>query len=248
MWSWVRIPKAIALLCFFLPWLTVSCSGQHLVRASGFQLASGTAQVLNPLNGNVQQQGGDPNLWLLLALVVVAAGLIFSMIGKRGMSRMTLATSLFALLLLFAGMARYTHDALLRDARTRGDAPFGNGDLSMMFQVEWNGGFWLCVLALVAAAALSFLAYSGRSIASFMPSGAGGGAVPSPAPAETPAAPPEPVMETAPEAAAPTESLTPPEAETPADAIEATTRTCPVCGKHYGPEILYCPADGTKLA
>lgn len=32
----------LALMCFFLPWITVSCSGQKIVTLSGIQLATGT--------------------------------------------------------------------------------------------------------------------------------------------------------------------------------------------------------------
>jgi hypothetical protein len=32
----------VIILCFFLPWVSVSCQGQPIVTFSGFQLAKGT--------------------------------------------------------------------------------------------------------------------------------------------------------------------------------------------------------------
>jgi len=46
MWKWIRIPKGIALLAFLLPWMTVSCSDQKLVEASGFGLAFGRVTAM----------------------------------------------------------------------------------------------------------------------------------------------------------------------------------------------------------
>ncbi|MDP8995215.1 MAG: zinc ribbon domain-containing protein, partial [Pseudomonadota bacterium] len=46
-----RGAKGLALLCFVLPWMTVSCAGQKLVSMSGFNLATGNVVGPNPATG-----------------------------------------------------------------------------------------------------------------------------------------------------------------------------------------------------
>ena len=63
MWKWIRIPKGIALLAFLLPWMTVSCSGQKLVEASGFGLAFGRVSAMG--RASQASDGASMNVWLI---------------------------------------------------------------------------------------------------------------------------------------------------------------------------------------
>ena len=51
MWKWIKIPKAIALLAFLLPWMTVSCQNQPLAKASGIGLAFGHVTTMGQASG-----------------------------------------------------------------------------------------------------------------------------------------------------------------------------------------------------
>ena len=76
MWKWVKVPKAVALLAFFLPWMTISCSGQPLATATGLGLAIGkVTPAAGPMAGSTGPSGGEMSIWLVLAIVVIAAGL-----------------------------------------------------------------------------------------------------------------------------------------------------------------------------
>ncbi|MBK6704779.1 MAG: hypothetical protein IPG56_14215 [Caulobacteraceae bacterium] len=44
-----RIGKLVALLGFFLPWVTVSCSNTDILTATGWQLMTGDPQPAGPL-------------------------------------------------------------------------------------------------------------------------------------------------------------------------------------------------------
>ena len=46
-----RAAKVVALLLFFLPWVTVSCAEQTLVTMSGVDLATGSVTMTNPMTG-----------------------------------------------------------------------------------------------------------------------------------------------------------------------------------------------------
>ena len=46
-----RGAKGIALLCFLLPFVTVSCAGQPLARITGLQLATGSIQPIGQNSG-----------------------------------------------------------------------------------------------------------------------------------------------------------------------------------------------------
>lgn len=102
-----RGAKLLALLCFFLPWVTVSCAGQPLITMSGYQLATGGASPAGALAGgmgpmgNVAQatpvetapagnttgatpgEGRAPDMWVIAAgaLILVSLALTF-VLGK----------------------------------------------------------------------------------------------------------------------------------------------------------------------
>lgn len=61
----VASPAAtIAILCFFLPWILVSCSGQPIKSFSGWELAAGTSMAIG--FGQAQEIPGNPILFLVL--------------------------------------------------------------------------------------------------------------------------------------------------------------------------------------
>ena len=160
MWKWIRIPKGIALLAFLLPWMTVSCSDQKLVEASGFGLAFGRVTAM----GQASQagEGASLNIWLILALLAIAGGLALLFLRGRETAKLVFGTSVAAIVLIFVGTWRYSKDAIMAEAAKSGS----NGNLDQaalaMIQVHWEIGYWLALLSLIAAAVMAWLVMSGK--------------------------------------------------------------------------------------
>ena len=160
MWKWIRIPKGIALLAFLLPWMTVSCSNQKLVEASGFGLAFGRVTAMG--QASQASDGATLNYWLILALLAIAGGLVLLFIKGREAAKLVLGTSVAALVLIFVGTYRYSKDAITAEAAKNGSN--GNMDQAAlsMIQVNWEIGYWLALFALIAAAVMAWLVMSGK--------------------------------------------------------------------------------------
>ena len=160
MWKWIRIPKGIALAAFLLPWMTVSCSEQKLVEATGFGLAFGRVTAM----GQAAQAGDSAslNLWLILALLAIAGGLALLFMKGREAAKLVLGTSIAAVALIFIGTRRYSKDALLEEAAKNGQNSGMDQAALAMIQVHWEIGYWLAMLSLVVAAAMAWLVMSGK--------------------------------------------------------------------------------------
>jgi hypothetical protein len=65
---------AAAVLCFFMPWVLVSCNGQPVASFSGWQLAAGGVvdTALGP-----QPMAGSPSIFLILLAALASLGLAF---------------------------------------------------------------------------------------------------------------------------------------------------------------------------
>lgn len=162
-----RGAKLIALLLFFLPWVTVSCAGQELASMSGYDLATGHVTVTNPMTG---QRETPPGAGEGEAAVIVAAAVI--LIALAG--TFVLARSLGALVgaagaALSAALICYT--VLVRFPGRLHDSPVGAGaggdaanagmnaqQMAELIQVNNAPGFWLTVVALIAAIVLNLMA------------------------------------------------------------------------------------------
>ena len=160
MWKWIRIPKGIALLAFLLPWMTVSCSDQKLVEASGFGLAFGRVSAM----GQAAQasDGASMHVWLILALLAIAGGLFLLFTKGREAAKLVLGTSVAALVLIFVGTYRYSRDAIMAEAAKNGSQGGMDQAALAMIQVNWHFGYWLALLSLIAAAVMAWLMMSGK--------------------------------------------------------------------------------------
>ncbi|MBU0824753.1 MAG: hypothetical protein KKA44_13300 [Alphaproteobacteria bacterium] len=159
MWKWIRIPKGIALLAFLLPWMTVSCSGQKLVEASGFGLAFGRVTAMG--QASQASDGASMNVWLIFALLAIGGGLFLLFTKGREAAKLVLGTSVAALLLVIVGTWRYSKDAIMAEAAKNDGRAMDQAALAMI-QVNWHFGYWLALLALIAAAAMAWLVMSGK--------------------------------------------------------------------------------------
>lgn len=157
----------LALICFFLPFVTFSCQGQKVLTLSGIQLVTGTTLERPQMFGTAPNQKIDPEPLAVLALLaLVAGGALCFLKGKKG-AGMSAAFSGLSLIFLFALKSKLDGDAMRQ----------GGGAI----QVNYEAGFYLVIAFLLVAI--------GAGIYSF----AAGKAIPppmSPAPAASP--PPQP--------------------------------------------------------
>lgn len=166
-----RVAKLVALLCFFLPWILVSCSGNELVHGSGWDMMVGHLQPSDQINGLQDQFGNEhtqqqmdkpaPEIFVIAAFAVIALGLALSFaLRKRGAAMVMLATSLLGIVLSFGAFAHIKSqmdDQVQRAERKQHNSlniDLG-GSVDGMVRIEKQEGFWATIIALVAAAVLS---------------------------------------------------------------------------------------------
>ena len=164
MWKWIKVPKIGALVAFFMPWLTVSCSGVSVGSATGWQLAFGGYSHATSEAASKAPSSGGGNLWLLLAILVIVAGIWISFLRQsKQRSRNLALCSGAALILIWIGTARYSTSALMAEAARNADNGFsGTIDQATlaMIQFKWESRYWLTVLALIAATVMACITYS----------------------------------------------------------------------------------------
>lgn len=148
-----RIAQVVALLGFLLPWITVSCQGRVLAQVSGFDLAVGRAVLRNPFTGASQVHNSSPSLPVVVALVLVIAGLALSFNLRGARAALVNAGASAGALLLAAYEVLVSAGGAVRSqaAATRPVSGFERS-LSDSIQVGTGSGFWLACLALAAAA------------------------------------------------------------------------------------------------
>ena len=163
MWRFVKFPKIVALLAFFLPWMTVSCSHQELASGTGWQLVTGHLTLSDTVGEQIGRHA-SLNVWLGIAVVAIIAGLVVACL-RLPRPLFTLSTSLGALVLLLIGTYQYSDQAIARAAARQSVDRFGmDTGLLASLRVDWHWGYWLALAALAVATLLSWLALTGRTI------------------------------------------------------------------------------------
>ena len=146
-----------ALLCFSLPFVTLSCPGANIT-FSGTQLATGTTVEVPQMFGETTQKKFDSEPLALLALLCALVGLALGLSSARGARTISAAVGLLGALLLLALKAKITGDV----------AREGEGMLS----VSYGLGYWLALISNLFAAVFNFL-LSKATITSVQERGAG---------------------------------------------------------------------------
>ena len=130
----------VTVLCFLLPFVTVSCNGQKVDKGqfTGLQLATGTTVEQPQMFGRPQKEKVEAQPLATAALVCALAGLGLSFLGIRLAIAPAGAGGLGAVLLL-----------LLQSQLSNDIARRSQG----MFQLEYESGFWLTLAFFVLATA-----------------------------------------------------------------------------------------------
>jgi hypothetical protein len=71
------------LLCFFLPFVTVSCQGMKIYSFTGQQLATGTTMSQPQPFGPPKMQKVEPNAFAAVAFLCSAAGVVLCLAGRK---------------------------------------------------------------------------------------------------------------------------------------------------------------------
>ena len=182
-----RGAKGIALLAFLLPWVTVSCAGQTLASITGLQLATGSIQPVGNAGGMPGAPTGatatptdySPDIFVLIAAVLIVASLVVTFVMPRRRAAMIamIGSAVAAALVIFDVFVRIK-GAVMDQVRagSSGSQPStgagGEFERQMQQQMEQMTqaisvnpalGFWLCVLALVAAVVLNKMVHGRRT-------------------------------------------------------------------------------------
>jgi hypothetical protein len=192
--SAARLANVAALLLFLLPWVALSYSQAEIgnalamadsasmfktgetcpvVRASGLQLARGSAAVNRACRGDLADLVPDANpaddpdnpfarpeipviagaALLVLALI---AGLLLK--GRAGAGAAALGSALAAAALCYSVFVRIPHALRDAPAGSRGGPEMTADQLARIIQVDPQIGFWLVIAALLAAIGLGVMA------------------------------------------------------------------------------------------
>jgi hypothetical protein len=179
--NFARGAKGLALLCFLLPWVTVSCAGQTLVSITGANLATGSIPAPG---GPAAQMGGgapnaaaqtgshSPNILVLLAAILIVAALVvtFVMPRRRAALLAMIGSGVAAVLIAFTVLVsiKGAVDNQIRESNGGAATPpaGGGGELDAQMRqsmeqmtqaisVDPALGFWLTILALIAAVVIN---------------------------------------------------------------------------------------------
>jgi hypothetical protein len=141
----------LALICFFLPFVTFSCEGQKIVSLSGIQLVTGTTIQQPQPFGPPQSQKMDAEPLAVLPLLCGILGLALSFLKGRSGAIAPAAAGGLAAILLLAMKSKIEGDALSK----------GGG----VIQVNYEIGLYVVVILFLAAVALNvFVLMQGKGL------------------------------------------------------------------------------------
>ena len=132
-----RIGKMVALLGFFLPWVTVSCSNTEILNATGWQLMTGDPQPAGPLAGMAEQnrtEDADPSYVIIAAFGVILIGLVCSAFTRARTAAITmLVTSVLGIGISYYGVENMCTELRREISETQNEE---SGDAAPFFSRE----------------------------------------------------------------------------------------------------------------
>jgi hypothetical protein len=175
-----RLGKIVALLGFFLPWVTVSCSGTEILTATGWQLMTGDPQPAGPLEGAQRDETEDaePSIAVIAAFAVILAGLLCSLFTRTQAAAITMlvtavlgiGVSYYAMENMRSELRREITESQDEQAGNLADTPFVSADqqrelgdaVASSITVKEEEGYLVTHGGLVLAAIFSLLTLFGR--------------------------------------------------------------------------------------
>lgn len=176
-----RIGKFVALLGFFLPWVTVSCSGTEILNATGWQLMTGDPQPAGPLENMSQErqaEDSEPAVIIITAFAVILIGLVCSFFTRAQTAAATMlvtavlgiGVSYYGVQNMSAELRRQITESQNEQSEAIGDNPFFGADsqrelsetVASNITVKEEEGYIVTHGGLLIAALFSLLTLFGR--------------------------------------------------------------------------------------
>lgn len=127
-------PYAIAIACFILPFIQISCDGKKMMSFTGVQMVTGS-EMANPMSEKTERIPSEPRA--IIALIALVAGVAFSINLTRNASIMSAVAGGVALISMIL-------------LKTTADAEIMKQASGMPITVEYQLGFWsVCIMAIV---------------------------------------------------------------------------------------------------
>lgn len=221
-----KLPPAaylLALICFLLPFVEVSCNGQKVVSLTGIQLLAGP-QVGGGTGIFAQpQQQVKPETSVVVAFVAGIAGLVLSVLKQRRTDIIGAVCGIIGGGSLLA----------LQQSILSGAPPQAMG----LIQIQYQPAYFLSVLLFFAGSVMMFYVAFARQSTSVpsLPASA------TPYPASSPPISP-PMLKADVSYAPPSHPQT---VIMPPPLAAATLRFCPRCGQQLAVDARFCPKCGS---
>ena len=129
-------PYAIAIICFILPFVQISCSGEKLMSFTGVQLVTGM-EMKSPMSEKTEKI--PPETTAIIALVALVFGVVIALKTDSGSSILSAVAGGVALISLII-------------LKTNMDAEIMKKAGGMAVSADYKLGFWgVCIGSLVGA-------------------------------------------------------------------------------------------------
>jgi hypothetical protein len=143
----------LALACFVLPFLRISCNNQMLMQPKGYQLAFGQEKQKRDSTKIVPATKAEKNAdidvkmqpFILSAFIALTLGFIFSLIGFKFSRTAQFFLALTAISLLVYFYIDYKHQLQIEDSPSDSSVKSLLGDSNMKIDVNFLYGYWLTI-------------------------------------------------------------------------------------------------------
>lgn len=146
----------LILLSFFLPFVNLSCSGQTVMKLTGFQLITGTEfkqqdmfgqNMFDQNNMDKKSEEIEAQPMALFAFVAAFAALLISLIKKKITAIITAVISVLGFIFLLLLMFNIEGDAALH-LNSQG-----------VITLDYQFGYWFSILLFLAGAVLNWMIF-----------------------------------------------------------------------------------------
>lgn len=138
----------IIIICFFLPFMDISCNGQKIISFTGIQMVTGvTIKQPNVFGEGSERQKVDPEPLVIIAFSSAIVGLLLSFIKNRKSSLLpaiSAAIGTVALLMLKSKIDNYVLE------------------VGRVLEVRYVYSFWATLILLITAVFLNIYVFSGN--------------------------------------------------------------------------------------
>lgn len=146
---------ALIVICFFMPFVSISCQNLSILKLSGIELVTGTTMNTPNLGSQSEQEKIPPDARAIFALTAAAVGLGTSFSQKR---RSTLFSAISAVI-GFSSLLWLKSSIDTEIAKQGSDF--------MGIKVTYESGFWSAFLLFISASILNAWTFFEKSIKSF---------------------------------------------------------------------------------